>query len=182
VLPHDRIAPAPGFRPLDARALFLPHLKESSRERINASKDFGYIIEDVMETKKRVEENKVSLNKAVREKELAEAETRRIGQNKERRERFAKMAETDRKSMRFYKLTLDDVAAGAEVHEYDPAKEQGDYMKRAKDETEELADAPDWPSGLDPVKREAMMVLRDLIEHAEMAKMAGVIPSTKAKP
>lgn len=182
VLPHDRIAPAPGFRPLDARALFLPHIKDSSRERVNASMDFGYIIEDVMETKKRVEENKVSLNKAVREKELADAEARRVERNKERRERFAKMAAADRKAMRFYKLTLDDVVAGAEVHEYDPAEESAEYMKRAKDETEELTDSPEWPSGLDPVKREAMMVLRDLVEHAEMAKMAGVLPSSRSKP
>ncbi len=179
VLPHDRISPAAGFRPLDAQALFAPHLKEASRERVNESKDFGYIIEDVLETKRRIEENKVSLNKEEREKELAKAEAKRIERNRERRERFAKIAEADQKSLRFYKLTLDDVASGAEIHEYDPSAEKGDYMKRAKDETEELADTPDWPSGLDPVKREAMQILQDFVEHTEMARMAGVIPGAK---
>lgn len=175
VMPHDRIAPAPGFRPLDAKALFLPRLRDLNQERVNASKDFGYVIEDVMKTKKRIAENRVSLNLKEREKELAVAEAERMERNKERRERFAKQEAEDKKSFRFLKLTLDDLRTGAAIHEFDPAAEDGDYMLRAKDETAELDDAPKWPSGMDPVKRESLMVLRDLIDLTDTASMAGLL-------
>jgi carboxyl-terminal processing protease len=175
VMPHDRIAPAPGFRPLDAKALFLPRLRALNQERVNASKDFGYVIEDVMKTKKRIAENRVSLNLKEREKELAVAEAERMERNKERRERFAKQGVEDKKSFRFFKLTLDDLRNGAAIHEFDPAAEDGDYMLRAKDETAELDDAPKWPSGMDPVKRESLMVLRDLIDLTDTASMAGLL-------
>jgi carboxyl-terminal processing protease len=177
-MPHDSIDPAPGFKPLDAKALFLPRLKELSQERVNSSKDFSYIIEDVMQTKKRIAENKVSLNQAEREKELAEADRQRNERNAERRARFSGMTEADKKSLNFYKLTLDDLANGADIHEFDPSAEDGDYMRRAKDETAELDDSPKWPSGMDPVKREAVMVLRDLVDLTETARLAGVLKKT----
>lgn len=181
VMPHDRISPAPGFRPQDVRDLFLPKLKELSQERVNASKDFSYIIEDVMRTRKRVAENKVSLNMELRKQELAEVEARRVARNKERRTRYAEISEEDKKTFRFYKLSLDDLKNGADVHEYDPASEDGDYMRRAKDETEELDDSPKWPSGMDPVKRESLMVLRDLVDSTEKASMAGVLRKTASE-
>ncbi len=48
-------------------------------------------------------------------------------------------------------------------------------MRRAKDKTEDLDETPKWPTGLDPVKREALAVLRDLVELSENARMAGMI-------
>ena len=178
VMPHDRISPAPGFKPLDVKELFVPRLKELSQERINASKDFAYIIEDVMQTKKRIAENKVSLNQAAREKELAEADTQRNERNTERRNRFATMTAADKKALLFYKLTLDDLEKGADIHEFDPSADDADFMRRAKDETADLDDSPKWPSGMDPVKRESIMVLRDLVDLTETARMAGVLKRT----
>lgn len=175
VMPHDRISPAPGFRPLDGDALFVPRLKEQSQERVNASKDFAYIIEDVMQTKKRIAENRISLNQAAREKELADADKQRRERNAERRTRFEEMTATDKKTFQFYKLTLDDLENGKALQAYDPSLEDGEYMRRAKDETDELDDTPKWPSGLDPVKREAILVTRDLVDLTETARMAGVL-------
>jgi carboxyl-terminal processing protease len=175
VMPHDSINPAPGFRPLDEKALFVPRLKEFSQERVNGSKDFSYIIEDVMQTKKRIKENKVSLNQAAREKELAEADVQRNERNAERRNRFAKLSEEDKNNLRFFKLTLDDLDTGADMHEFDPSAENADFMRRAKDETADLDDSPKWPSGMDPVKRESIMVLRDLVDLTENARLAGVL-------
>ncbi len=60
---------------------------------MNASKDFAYIIEDVMKTKERLKENTVSLNKAAREKELAESDAQQKERNTERRARFEKMTQ-----------------------------------------------------------------------------------------
>jgi len=172
-MPHDRINPAPGFKPLDESALFIPRLKATSQERVNASKDFAYIIEDVMKNKVRVKENKVSLNKAARERELAEAETLRRERNIERRARYAAMTAEDKKSFRFQKLTLDDIDKGADIHEYDPSADNADFMRRAKDETADLDDSPKWPSGLDPVKRESILLLKGLADLTENARLAG---------
>jgi carboxyl-terminal processing protease len=176
-LPHDRIRPASDFRPLDAQVLFLPKLKELSRERVEACEDFGYVIEDIMRAKERIAENKVSLNKAEREKELAEADVQKKQRNAERRERFAKISAEDAKSFVFHRITLDDLEKGADLQPYDPSKDEGSYMRRAVDETANLDDTPKWPSGLNAEKREALHILKDLVELTETAKMVGMLKS-----
>ncbi len=174
-LRHDRIRKAPGFNPLPKQTLFLPRLKELSLKRVSECKDFSYTIQDVMKTKQRVELNKMSLNKAERERELKESDLETKQRNDERRKRFAEMNKEDRKQMDFYRLTLDDLDADKALVEYDPSKEQEGYMRRAKDETADLDDTPEWPSLLDPVKREGLFILKDLIKLTEDAKVAGLI-------
>jgi carboxyl-terminal processing protease len=177
-LPHDRIRPAGDFKPLDAQALFIPRLKELSQERLNACKDFSYVIEDVMKAKDRLKTNRLSLNKAAREKELAESDALQKSRNAERRVRFAKMSEEDKKAMSFFKLTLEDLEKGADLKPYNPADESGEYMRRAKDETADLDETPKWPTGLDPVKRESISVLKDLVDTTENARLAGLLKGT----
>ncbi|QTN33215.1 carboxy terminal-processing peptidase [Akkermansiaceae bacterium] len=174
-LPHDRIRPAADFRALDPQALFLPRLKELSQERVAACRDFTYVIEDVIKAKERIKENTVSLNKAAREKELAEADVQKKERNAERLARFAEISAQDEKRLTFYKLTLDDLEKGADLKAYDPSKENADYMRRAVDATDSLDDTPKWPSGLNPEKREAMHILRDLVDETEKAKMVGLL-------
>ena len=177
-LPHDRIRPAGGFVPLDPQALFIPRLRELSQERLNACKDFAYVIQDVMKTKDRLKTNRLSLSKVAREKELAESDALQKERNKERRLRFAKMAEEDKESLNFFKLTLDDLEKGMDLKSYNPADDVGNYMRRAKDETEDLDETPKWPTGLDPVKREALAVLKDLVDLTENARLAGLLKGT----
>jgi carboxyl-terminal processing protease len=176
-LPHDRIRPAADFKPLDPQALFIPRLKELSEERLNSSKDFSYIIQDVLKAKDRLKVNKLSLNKSTREKELAESDSLQKERNAERRARFAKIAEEDKKVLTFYKITLEDLEKGADLKSYNPADEGGEYMRRAKDETAELDETPKWPTGLDPVKRESLSVLKDLVDLTENARLAGMLKS-----
>jgi carboxyl-terminal processing protease len=174
-LPHDRIRPAAGYKPLDSQALFIPRLKELSQERIKQSKDFSYIIEDVMKAKDRIKSNILSVNKKARQNELAESEALQKERNQERKTRFAKMGEEDKKKMTFFKLTLDDLENGAGLKAYNPADESGQYMRRAKDEAEDLEETPKWPTGLDPLKRESLFVLKDLVDLTENARLAGLI-------
>jgi len=174
-LPHDRIRRAPDFKPLDAQAQFIPRLKELSQERLNASKDFSYVIQDLMKTKERLKANTLSLNKTAREKELAESDAQQKQRNTERRARFEKMTKEDKENLKFFKLTLEDLDKGTDLKPYDPADEGGEYMRRAKDKTEDLDETPKWPTGLNPVKREALAVLRDLVDLTENARMAGLI-------
>lgn len=174
-LPHDRIRPAADFRAFDEIDLFLPKLKELSRERVGACGDFSYVIEDIMKTKERFKANKVSLNKVEREKELAEADAQRKERNAERRVRFDKLAEDDAKNFVFYKITLDDLEKNEDLKSYDPSKEEESNMRRAVDETENLDDTPKWASSLNAEKREALYILKDLVELTESAKVVGVL-------
>jgi carboxyl-terminal processing protease len=177
-LPHDRIRPAGGFTPLDPQSLFIPRLKELSQERLNASKDFSYVIQDVMKAKDRLKENRLSLNKVEREKELSESDALQKLRNAERRMRFAKMSEEDRKTLKFFKLTLEDLEKGADLKPYNPADDNADYMRRAKDEADDLDETPKWPTGLDPTKRESLAVLKDLVGLTENARLAGLLKGT----
>lgn len=174
-LAHDRIRPAADFRPEIKRPLFLPRLKELSQERIEKSQDFNYVIQDILKAKDRIKKNQVSLNIAERKRELVESEEQRKLRNTERRERFAKIAKEDTRSFKFYKVTLDDIDAGTAIKSYDPSAENKDFMRRAVDETAGLDDTPEWPTGLNPEKREAIHVLTDLISLTDNAKMAGIL-------
>lgn len=174
-LPHDRIRRAPDFRPADPSMLFIPRLKKLSQERVNASKDFAYIIEDVMKAKDRIARNRVSLNIDTRRTELAGSDARQKERNAERRARFEEVAAWDKENLEFYKITLDDLDAGAELKPYDPSEDSESFMRRARDETEDLDETPKWPSGLDPVKRESLAVLNDLVTLSENARLAGLI-------
>lgn len=171
-LDHDKIRKA-DYRPLDERVLFLPVLEERSGERVKSNQDFQYIVEDVERTKERIEKNEVSLNRAKREAELAESEARRKERNAERRKRFKEMEVADKKTFKFFRLTLDDLDS-EKLEEVDREKDAEAFMRRAKDEAEDLDDTPLWPSGLDPVKRESISVLADLVEQTEKARTVQV--------
>ena len=181
-LPHDRIAPAAGFRPPNADHLFLPRLQELSQGRVRENQDFKYIIEDVMKNKQRIERNQVLLNIDARKAELAEADARQKMRNAERRKRFQEMAERDADRFRFLRLTLDDLANGGELKAFDPTDDSSDNMRRATDETEELDDTPEWPSRMDPVKREALAIVNDLVDITDNAKMAGILNRNADSP
>ena len=180
-LDHDIIRPAPGFDPLPKANLFLPRLKELSSERLDKSKDFAYIIEDVSKERSRRRENQVSLNLGKRRTELEEADERQRVRNEERRKRFAAVAKRDGSQMKFYELSLDAVDAQAPLKQVDPSDEKSDYMRRAKDKTAELDTTPEWPSRLDPFKREALAVTADLVEITRNAKMAGMLKSSESR-
>jgi carboxyl-terminal processing protease len=174
-LPHERIRRAPDFKPMDPQNLFLPKLKEQSAKRVSASKDFAYIIEDVIETKERTKRNEVSLNINERRKMLEESEAKHKVRNVERKKRFEDMKSTDKDIYKFHKLSLEDADSRDPLKAIDPNLDNPDYMRLAKSETAELDDTPAWPSGLDPVKREALHILKDLVEFTESARVAGVI-------
>ncbi|GHC45123.1 tail-specific protease [Roseibacillus persicicus] len=179
-LPHDLIPPARGFNPLDRSGLFVDEITKRSQERVKNSTDFKYVVEDVERTKKRIEENTVSLNRSVREKELEESEQRRAARNKERRERFAEIASKDAETLSFFRLTLDDLER-EKLEEVDRKRDAEANMRVAKDEVADLDDTPEWPSGLDAVKRESINILGDLIELTEKETIAKVEQNSEAQ-
>lgn len=174
--PHDRISAAAGFNPPGRSSLYLPRLRELSAKRIAEDKDFAYFKEDTARDAAEQRKNLVSLNIDQRRKQSEEEDARLTARNDERRERFKAIAEQDARTLRLTKITLDDIARGAGFHTYDPAKEIEDYVRRTKDPIEELNVTPEWPSGLDPIKREGLMVVRDLADLTAGQKIAGIAP------
>ena len=171
---HDNIKRAAGFTVLNRGDLFLPVLSEKSEKRVKESKDFTYIAEDAQRMVERRKKNRISLNKVERKKELAENEERSTKRNQERRERFAKIAELDQKTLRFFRLNLADIKL-EKLEEIDRDKDKESYMRQAKDGVADLDDTPEWPSSLDPVKRESISILSDMVEVTERARMAGAL-------
>ena len=162
-LPHDLIAPAKGFRPLDREELHLDELAAASQKRVKANVDFEYVQKDIDRTKKRIKENTVSLNRDERQAQLDESEDRRATRNLERRKRFTEIETNDAKEFKFFRLTLDDLESEKLV-EVDRKRDAEANMRRIKDEMADLDDTPEWPSGLDAVKRESINILSDLID------------------
>ena len=161
-LAHDLIAPAKGFKPLERDGLFINEIAAKSQKRIKESKDFSYVREDIARTMERIEKNVVSLNREKRQEELDDSEARRAARNQERRERYAVVEAEDAKRFSFYRLTLDDLEREV-LEEVDRKRDAEANMRRVKDEVADLDDTPEWPSGLDLVKRESLSVLSDLI-------------------
>lgn len=174
-LKHDVIRQAPGFEPMPESNLFLPRLKDLSEERVAESQDFDYIIQDIAKERKRQRENEVSLDIEDRREKLSEADKRQRERNAERRERFKEMTEEDRELMGFYELTLDDIEQENGLEKVDPGEDSSEYMRRAQNKTDQLDTSPEWPSGLDPYKRESIAVLADLVHITRNAKMAGML-------
>jgi carboxyl-terminal processing protease len=173
-LPHDRIRPAGNFTPLELRSLFIPELQQLSRERVDVNKDFTYPTEDRVRSKKKTEMNLVTLSKMKREKELDDSHQLQKERNIEREIRFAKVLQEDTKLFGFSNLTLENVDKGEELKRCHRADESIEYMHTQRDKNSNPDQAPPFPSGLDPVKREALFILRDLIDLTDSARVVGI--------
>ena len=75
-------------------------------------------------------------------------------------------------------MKLGNLEEKVELKPYSKEDESGNYMRRAKDETEDLDQTPKWPTGIDPVKRESIAVLTDLVKLTENARLAGILKNT----
>lgn len=162
-MPYDEIAPLKTYKKDGRLAEKIPELRERSEKRVSEDRDFQILKDDIDRIKKRVEDNKVSLSKAVREEENTEVQARRKGIIKERIERFAQMAKDDAEKYRIYRLDLDDLK-NPDLVPADPEKDNQRYMKLAEDPTSDLDESPDYPSGLDPQLRESLNILGDMLK------------------
>jgi carboxyl-terminal processing protease len=81
-LPWDAVPAAP-HEQLNRVQPYLGALREKSRLRVGAQRDFAYLTEDVARLRKSVAEKSVSLNEAERRQELAQLKTRQDERKKE---------------------------------------------------------------------------------------------------
>ncbi|MGJ8724267.1 MAG: carboxy terminal-processing peptidase [Roseibacillus sp.] len=173
-LPHDGIAPARDFKPGPRNALFLPIVADQSRQRIEKSPDFQYIREDLIRAEVERMRNVVTLNREKRISESKKELEQEAERNDERRKRFSEMENKDAQRFHFLRLTLEDIERTRLVT-VDRERDSQAIILRAQPKAADLSATPGWPSGLDPVKREALTILDDLVDarlaDAELTKL-----------
>jgi len=102
-LPYDEVPKAKFTKWTDSsHQLFIDELKRRSEARVQENPEFRYVIEDVERLRKRLDENRISLNEDTRRNELNEDKLRKETRSKERLARQVDDVQT-------YRLTLDTV-------------------------------------------------------------------------
>ena len=161
-LPYDEIPRAGGYVKSSRIARILPELMARSQARVAQDKDMQYTREDIERARERHEKNTVSLNKAVREAENAQLLERKKTIDAERKLRYEQLAAEDEKQLTIYRLKLADV----KLPKLPLASkdDKNEYMDENEDPEDELTETPDYPSNLDPVLREALHIVKDMVE------------------
>ncbi len=161
-MPYDEIPRAGGYVKSSRISNILPELMARSNARVAQDKDMQYAQEDIARAKDRLEKNSVSLNKGVRQSENAQLLERKKAIDAERKIRYEQMAAQDEKELTIYRLKLADVKAPSLP--LASKDDDNEYMDENKDPEEELTEAPEYPSNLDPVLREALHIVKDMID------------------
>src|SRR5438477_1039818 len=101
-LPYDEVPKARYTKWTEGRGLFIDELKRRSEARVQVNPEFHYVMEDMDRLRKRLDENRISLNEDTRRAELNEDKIRKETRAKER------LARQD-EQMQMIRLTLDNV-------------------------------------------------------------------------
>jgi carboxyl-terminal processing protease len=172
-LAYDTLSPLE-FEKWD-KNLHIGDLKNRSDTRIPLSKEFQYVMEDLTLIRKRTAENRVSLNQAQRQSQMAEEKKRKEHRDQER------LAVAGGKEPRAFRITLDNVDQKQLVPiRFTPPKAPKETPASIPPDEEDVTpgDGPSEPQKdkdgkvifkappirFDPVKEETLNVLVDLIE------------------
>lgn len=161
-LPYDEITKAPGYSKDDRLDSIIQKLSRRSAERVAKDKDMGYMQDSIERFLKQVKDNKLSLNKKERQATNDKLINIKKTNDKERRERYAIMAQEQKKNMTIHRLTLEN--AGDEKLPLASNDDEPEFMDRVKSPEDELNDSPKYPSGLDSELNESLHILRDMID------------------
>ena len=155
-LPYDTIE-AVAYDKVEA-PLFKLELKQHSTARVAADQEFRWIQDDIERTKKRIAENKVSLNEKVRRAELDEEKARK-------EQRTGERAKLKRPEEKVFLVTVDN-AADPELQpkkEKKVEKDPAEAKPKPEDEDPEAA-AEEASPKFDPIRNETINILVDLIQ------------------
>ena len=150
------------------KPLFVPELKKKSAARVTADQEFKWVMEDGERLKKRIAENKISLNEKARKSEADEEKARKEARKAER----AKQKPADEK---VYSVTLANAGKpelelkvekkpepAASKDAKDPVTPKAEPKTEAKDEDDE--DEAEVPAHVDPIRRETLNIVKDMIQ------------------
>ncbi|HSH38978.1 MAG TPA: carboxy terminal-processing peptidase [Chthoniobacterales bacterium] len=175
-LPYDTVPKAKYTKWPETPHVFLEELKRRSSERVKQNPEFHYVLEDMERLRKKLDDNRISLNEDARRAELEEDKLRKETRAKDR---LARQGE----ETRVYRVTLDTVdSPNLQLIMYPAklaAKKGGVAPEAAGDAETDAADSenPDEPR-LDPMRDEALNILADLAGLTQGPRTA----STSATP
>ena len=161
-LPHDVIRRAKNFKLGKTDDLFLEELGKRSAARVVKEKYFQYLLEDQALAEEMAETNEMSLNLKVRMEKLHEEEKRSAQRRAEREVRFAKVEAGDADLFSVYRVNLDDLKKEV-LPAFVAEDDRSDYIRMEEDALKALEKNLGWPSGVDFVLREGLVVLQDLV-------------------
>src|SRR4051812_42257587 len=181
-LAYDEVPKAKFTKWSEGRGLFIDELKRRSEARVQSNPEFRYVMEDMDRLRKRLDENRISLNEDVRKTELNEDKLRKESRPKDR------LARND-EQMQMIRLTLDTV----DKPNLQPILFPGNLAANKKNGNNkvapEAADDSDSDSAvgnddgtkeptIDPERDEALNILKDLVD----LNRAPTTASTTASP
>ncbi|MEO5718400.1 MAG: carboxy terminal-processing peptidase, partial [Chthoniobacterales bacterium] len=182
-LPYDEVPPAKYTKWSDSHQLFIDELKARSAARVATDPEFHYVMEDLDRLRKKLDENRISLNEDVRLGEVNEQKARKEARSKERLARHEEEPS-------IYRVTLETIdAPKLELIMYPgkiaEAKSKGS-MKVAPEAAPDADDDLD-PDGalaggdetkaaaIDPERDETLNILADLVQLSAGPKTASTV-------
>ena len=161
-MPYDAIDTAGKYVKNPHVEQILPRLHELSDARVAKDRDLQNNVWYANYRQRLTKENSISLNKETRKAQNEELRNFKKASDAERKTRYAAMAADDAEHLVVYRLNLKDVQNPELPLASKEDKEK--FLKEAKDPEDELDTAPDYPSTLDPVLREALYIVRDMVD------------------
>ena len=162
VLPYDEIPAAAGYVKDGRIARIMPELIKRSSARVAADKDLQDTKWYIDYRRGIIKANADSLNKEKRAAENEALVQRQKAINEERKVRYAAMAESDAANLCIRRLKLEDV--DSKDLPIITSEDDEKYMDEVKDPEEELEEDVEYPSGLDPVLRESLNIVNDMLD------------------
>jgi carboxyl-terminal processing protease len=178
-LPYDEVPKARYTKWSEGRGLFIDELKRRSEARVQANPEFKYVMEDMDRLRKRLDENRISLNEDVRKTEINEDKVRKETRAKER------LARND-EEMQMIRITLDNVDKPNIQPITFSGKLAAKNNKKVAPEAAEDSDSEITPGNddgtkepaIDPERDETLNILKDLVD----LNRAPTTASTTASP
>lgn len=175
-LPYDEVPKAKFTKWSESPQVYLDELKRRSEARVKESPEFRYVMEDMERLRRKLDDNKITLNEETRRAELNEDKERKEARSKDRLAR-----QTD--DARVYRLTLDTVDKPNLQLITFPGKIAAADKKPSPEAASDADSDDDFGPGdgtkepaLDPDRDEALNILGDLVDLSQGPKTASATP------
>lgn len=143
-LPADQTTPA-SYNSLDQVKPYLTELQAASKARVEQSKDFAYLNEDIDQVKKRKDDKTISLNEKER---LAERDQDKARVDVRKKERAGRT----KSSSHIFELDLEMAEKDQPLQPFDPKKDKEEAdLAQVTPATGDTADAEDVEAEADPL-------------------------------
>lgn len=176
-LPYDEVPKAKYTKWSESPQVYLDELKRRSDGRVKENPEFRFVMEDMERMRRKLDDNRISLNEDARRAELNEDKVRKDERVKDR------LARQDQDT-RVYRLTLDTVdKPNLQLIMYPgkiAAADKKASPEAASDSDSDVFDGADNSGkepALDPTRDEALNILGDLVDLTQGPKTASATTS-----